>query len=158
MDVMLVEMGEREERHLKIQVELNLTEPLMRGMKLKYRSTEYWIEFKYEQLSLFCFYYGIIGHNEKLCESRKKDIQLNKVSGDQFGHCMRDGSRRGVRRGPGVGKENQEQAGKLVKNIKNFVVRKEEGPKKGTRLLGQEKRARRGQLEISRRMGKRLWN
>lgn len=36
-DVMIVEAGGNDERHVKIQVELDLTNPLQRGTMLKYK-------------------------------------------------------------------------------------------------------------------------
>lgn len=54
-------VGGKEERHVKIQIELDLTKPLQRGTMLKYTEFESWVEFKYEQLPIFCFYCGQIG-------------------------------------------------------------------------------------------------
>lgn len=78
-DVMLVEVGGKEDRQVKIQVELDLTKPLLRGTRLNYKHTEIWVEFKYEQLPIFYFYCGIVGHNEKLCVKRKKDVSNSCV-------------------------------------------------------------------------------
>lgn len=39
-DVMLVEAGDREDRHMKVLVELDLTKPLIRGTTLKYQQEE----------------------------------------------------------------------------------------------------------------------
>lgn len=94
LDVMIIEAGGSEEHHLKILVESDLTEPLQRGTMLTYKQEECWIEFKYEQLPLFCFYCGIIGHNEKLCSKRKLDLSQDKLLSEQFGHWLRTGSRR----------------------------------------------------------------
>lgn len=75
-------------------VELDLTKPLIRGTTLKYKQSECWIEFKYEQLPLFCFYCRTIGHNEKLCGQRRMDVEQNCVKTDQYGHWLRAGFRR----------------------------------------------------------------
>lgn len=64
-DVMIVESRGKEDSHVKILVELNLTKPLLRGTMLKYKHCELWVEFKYKLLPIFCFYCGIIGHKEK---------------------------------------------------------------------------------------------
>lgn len=73
-DVMLVEAGGREDRHVRVLIDLDLTKPLLRGTTLKYKQEECWIEFKYEQLPLFCFYCGRVGHNEILCSQRRTDV------------------------------------------------------------------------------------
>lgn len=70
--VLVVDLGGKEERHLNIQVELDLTTPLLRGTKLKYKLTEVWVEFWYEQLPNFCYYCGKIGRNEKVCQKKNR--------------------------------------------------------------------------------------
>lgn len=81
---MFAEAGGKEDRHVKLLIELDLTKPLLQGSKLKYKNCKTWVEFKHEMLPLFCFYYGTIGHNEKLCIKRKKDVSCNKGLKDQF--------------------------------------------------------------------------
>lgn len=95
LDVLIVEAGWQEDRHIKIQVEMELTGPLQRGLMLKYKSSECWVEFRYENLPLYCFYCGCIGHIEKQCGQRKLHLASNCLVGDQYGPWMRVGSRRG---------------------------------------------------------------
>lgn len=47
-DVLLVEVSGKEERHVKLLVDMDLTKPRVRGTTLKYNQTECWIDFKYE--------------------------------------------------------------------------------------------------------------
>lgn len=76
-DVMLVEAGGREDRHVKVLVELDLTKPLIRGTTLKYQQEECQIEFKYEQLLLFCFYCERGGIMRKcVAKERSKFIKI----------------------------------------------------------------------------------
>lgn len=98
-DVMLVEAGDKEERHVKILVELDLTKPLLRGTRLKYKQIEILVEFKYEQLPMFCFYCGIIGYNERMCSKRKPNISTDCVLKDQFSHWLRLGGKNIEERG-----------------------------------------------------------
>lgn len=93
-DVMLVESGGKEERFLKILVVIDLTKPLQRGTKLKYRQSDSWVDFRYEQLPIFCFYCGQIGHNERLCLKRGEDVERGCVRNDQFGYWLKAGSRK----------------------------------------------------------------
>lgn len=74
---------------MKIQVELDLTKPLLRGTRLKYKHTEIWVEFKYEQLPIFYFYCGTVGHNENLRVKRKKDVSNGYVMKDWYGYWLR---------------------------------------------------------------------
>lgn len=65
MDIITVEAGGKEGRHMKLLVEIDITKPLQRDTKLKYRQNEIWVDFKYEQLPGFCFYCGCSGHSKK---------------------------------------------------------------------------------------------
>lgn len=120
-DVMIVDAGGHELRHINILVDIDLTKPLLRGTKLKHKQSECWVEFKYENLPLFCFYCGCIGHNEKGCGQRKIDVTHNKVLQDQFGHWLRAG----FRRGPGLSgrraSDRAEMANQLVQGAGNLV-------------------------------------
>lgn len=72
LDVLVAETVGKEGRHIKILAELDLSKPLVRGTKLKYKQSEIWIQFKYEQLPIFCYYCGYIGHNIRMCTKRKR--------------------------------------------------------------------------------------
>lgn len=95
---------------MKILVELDLTKPLLRETRLKYKQTNNWVDFKYEQLSIFCFYCSIIGYNERIYSKRKQDLSTDCVRKDQFGHWLRAGGRniegRGYR-GSDSGRKNR---------------------------------------------------
>lgn len=93
-DVILIKSGGKEDRHLNVQVDLNLTKPFVRGTKLRYKNTEAWIEFKYEQLLGFCYYCGVMRYGEKICLKRKQDVENKCVLPEQFGGWMRANSRR----------------------------------------------------------------
>lgn len=45
-------------------------------------------------MPLFCFYCGFIGHNEKGCSVRRKDVVQDCVKTMQFGYWMRAGNKR----------------------------------------------------------------
>lgn len=94
MDVLLVKAGGKEDCHLKIQVELNLTKPLLRGTMLKFKNSESWVDFKYETLPTFCYYCGHLGHTEKLCSKRKHDLAKQCLLKEQFGNWLQADRRR----------------------------------------------------------------
>ncbi|XP_060974670.1 uncharacterized protein LOC133039749 [Cannabis sativa] len=54
---------------IRIRVMLDITHPLMRGklVTLPKVRDEHWIEFRYENLHIFCFHCGIIGHPFEKC-------------------------------------------------------------------------------------------
>lgn len=75
---MILEYGSKGGRYAKLLVEVYLTKPLVKGTKLRYNGKMRWVEFKYENLPLFCFYCGMVGHGERLCE-RKKRLPKNQI-------------------------------------------------------------------------------
>lgn len=70
LNVILPENGSKQGRVIKILVEVELNKPLLRGTKINIDGEQEWIDFKYELLPSFCFYCGLIGHQEKSCEKR----------------------------------------------------------------------------------------
>lgn len=91
LDVLIPDTGGKETRHLKLLVELDLTKPVMRGTRLRFKQNEIWVEFKYEQMPTFCFYCGCVGHNERVCTRRKEDLGSNCLKGEQYGPWLRAG-------------------------------------------------------------------
>lgn len=55
--------------------------------------------FKYEQLPIFCFYYGLIGHQERACDRKMSNSRENKVCEGQlvdgWGHHCQEGKKMG---------------------------------------------------------------
>lgn len=128
-DVLSVEAGDREDRHLKIQVELDLTKPLLRGTMLKYKNSERWVDFRYESLPIFCFCCGHLGHNEKQCSRRKNDLNQNCLLQEQFGYWLRAGNRKSEgmgNRGKGVRVEPQEDGGARIHILEEQGMRREQ--------------------------------
>lgn len=44
-----------------------------------------WVDFTYEHLPGFCFYYGMVGLQEKSCAKKMVDSQCEQVSEGQYG-------------------------------------------------------------------------
>lgn len=65
-------------------VESKLTKLLIRGTKICFEGEKHWIIFKYGQLPYFCFYYGILGHGERLCTKKMKDAKNACLNEGQF--------------------------------------------------------------------------
>jgi hypothetical protein len=64
-------------KFLRVKVRMNITKPLMRGIKLTVEvvggEKEAWCPFQYEFLPDFCYICGIIGHVDKGCETQLED-------------------------------------------------------------------------------------
>lgn len=88
-DILVVDSGTQAGRHIKLLLDMDVTKPLVRGTKLQHRQCESWIHFRYEQLPLFCYYCGCVGHSEKGCASRKRDMQQNCLKAYEFGPWLR---------------------------------------------------------------------
>lgn len=100
LNVLISDWGTKEGRHFKLLVEIDLTKPLAKGTKLKYKQDEIWTQFKYEQLPTFCYYCGCIGHSEKVCALRLEDLEGNYLKKDQFSPWLRASIGKGIDGGP----------------------------------------------------------
>lgn len=109
LDILIPEVGGKENRHIKLLIEIDVTQPLMRGTTLRFKNQENWISFKYEHLPTFCFYCGCLGHNERICHLRGDDLGLNRLKESQFGPWLRTGYSTGSSDGPNRNTVNQNQ-------------------------------------------------
>lgn len=48
---------------------------------------------------MFCFYYGTIGHNERTCSKKKKDVSTGSVLKDRYSHWLRARGRNNKEKG-----------------------------------------------------------
>ncbi|KAM7490617.1 hypothetical protein LguiA_033538 [Lonicera macranthoides] len=56
--------------YMRIRVLLHVRKPLKRRMKIKKEGGDWsWISFKYERITTFCLYCGILGHSKYFCEN-----------------------------------------------------------------------------------------
>ena len=55
---------------LRARIKLDLTKPLLQGMRLKIQGKSIWVRFQYEQLPRFCFECGVIKHGKRGCLKR----------------------------------------------------------------------------------------
>lgn len=76
-----------------MRVSIDLSKPLKRKMKLRKSGGEWiWINFKYENVPMFCFICGIIRQSEKFC-SKLFDTPENEIV-KPYGAWMRAAPRR----------------------------------------------------------------
>lgn len=65
---------------------IKINEPLCRGLTINDDATgKLWVEIKYERLPDFCYYCGLIGHNEGSCSLSTQSEKPEKL----FGSWMR---------------------------------------------------------------------
>ncbi|MBA0818690.1 hypothetical protein Gohar_021848 [Gossypium harknessii] len=63
-------LGKRNRNFMRIRVQIDIRRPLKRRKKISFGGKCSYVNFKYERLSLFCFYCGRLGHNDSFCEER----------------------------------------------------------------------------------------
>lgn len=54
---------------MRIRVQVDVRRPLKRKKQIMVRGKCSYVRFKYEILSLFCFYCGKLGHSDFFCEA-----------------------------------------------------------------------------------------
>ncbi|MBA0842187.1 hypothetical protein Goarm_002031, partial [Gossypium armourianum] len=67
-DISLLGKGNR--NFMRIRVQIDIRRPLKRRKNISFGGNCSYVNFKYERLSLFCFYCGRLGHNDSFCEER----------------------------------------------------------------------------------------
>lgn len=89
LNVIIPENGSKQGRLMKVLAEIELKKPLMRGTKLKLEDELIWVDFTYEKIPTFCFYCGIIGHQEKNCGQKIEDADKQNIVEGQYGEWLR---------------------------------------------------------------------
>lgn len=76
--------------YMRLRITMDIRKPLKRRMKIKKAGGEWvWLNFKYEQLPTFCFFCGIIGHSEKLCEKLFDNLMRKEDMSCGLGHIRK---------------------------------------------------------------------
>lgn len=101
---------------VKLFVEIDLKNPLLRGSHLKFEEESVWVDFKYEQLTTFCFYCGLVGHLEKNCGGKMKDLTASRLNEGQYGEWLKAQGRsvRKKDRAPDSQAEKNDELGKSL--------------------------------------------
>lgn len=80
---------------LHIRVLVKTTEPLCRGRNICLgRVDRVWVDFKYERLPIFCYWCGMVDHDEKECIQWIRSTESMRPEEMQFGAWLRDASKR----------------------------------------------------------------
>ncbi|KAL3512856.1 hypothetical protein ACH5RR_025573 [Cinchona calisaya] len=118
---------EREVRKedIKLLVEVDLSQPLLRGTTVKTKGEIKWVEFRYEEGLEFCYTCGSIGHNFKGWNKRIEENQDRQEP--QFGAWIRSSYPPTKKQGKEQINENQEDNDKHPTVYKQIEWVKEEG-------------------------------
>ncbi|KAH1032987.1 hypothetical protein J1N35_045161 [Gossypium stocksii] len=60
-------LGKENRNYMRIRVQMDIGRPLKRKKQVMFNGICSYVKFKYERLSLFCFYCGRLGHNDSFC-------------------------------------------------------------------------------------------
>ncbi|KAH7516250.1 hypothetical protein FEM48_Zijuj10G0115300 [Ziziphus jujuba var. spinosa] len=74
-------------KYIRIQVEVDISKPLLTGFLHKVGNGSSWIHFAYERLAEFCYMCGRIGHRKASCVNLQRVEERN--DGEEFGSWLR---------------------------------------------------------------------
>ncbi|MBA0819562.1 hypothetical protein Gohar_028341 [Gossypium harknessii] len=63
-------LGKENRNFMRIRVQIDIRKPLKRKKQVMFCGSCSYVKFKYERLSLFCFYCGRLGHNDSFYEAK----------------------------------------------------------------------------------------
>ncbi|MFQ6638511.1 hypothetical protein Gotur_015740, partial [Gossypium turneri] len=63
-------IGKENRNFMRIRVQVDIRRPLKRKKLIEFHGRKSYVCFKYERLTLFCFYCGKLGHNDSFCEAK----------------------------------------------------------------------------------------
>lgn len=86
-EVILPQTRNRDGKHMKMLVEMDISQPILRGTSVRYNGSARWIQFKYKKSLDFYYNCGIIGHGDKSYFNRRK--MDRRKNGQQYGDWMR---------------------------------------------------------------------
>ncbi|RYR26601.1 uncharacterized protein LOC107627562 [Arachis ipaensis] len=77
-------------RFIKANVKINIKKPLQKRANIgSIEDGLLWADFRYEKLPSFCYYCGLLGHEEVNCEKATKDEIIGKTSAKNLGQWLR---------------------------------------------------------------------
>ncbi|CAA0823390.1 Unknown protein, partial [Striga hermonthica] len=88
-NVNMAKAGGQGGRVMRMQVDIDIKEPLPRWTKIRLGSKLATIQFLYEKLVSLCYYCGRVGHSDKNYSQRQEDFRNNSVHEGQYGEWMK---------------------------------------------------------------------
>ena len=82
--------GECHRKYIKVRIKLDIHQPLSRGRFVDIGNSEpLWISIQYEKMPIFCYWCGLLNHDDKDCKTwLDSDGTLNKDD-QQYGLWLR---------------------------------------------------------------------
>ena len=75
---------------VRVRVRIDVSKPLSRGRRVVLdEGTETWVSFKYEKLSNFCYWCGMVTHDEKECEKWLARKESHCQVQQEYEACLR---------------------------------------------------------------------
>ncbi|KAL4365601.1 hypothetical protein AHAS_Ahas07G0122400 [Arachis hypogaea] len=86
----LYSAGPRKGSFIKANIHMNLAEPVRKGIHMgSKKDGKTWVDFRFERLPTFCYYCGLIGHDEVSCEKREVEEDSRRVKSKELGPWLR---------------------------------------------------------------------
>jgi hypothetical protein len=89
-----VDEGTHKGSFMRVRVQLDIRAPLCRGRKVGMGDQDYWVSFKYERLPNFCYWCGLLTHDEKECDIWIRSKGTLSAADQQYGSWLRGDSDR----------------------------------------------------------------
>ena len=93
LEVDVLENGLGWGKYLRIRVEINVMEPLLRGRIVQgvegENANPFWVEFKYEHLPIYCYRCGKLGHSSNECIEGRWSNRTEEIHGEKWGAWLR---------------------------------------------------------------------
>uniref|UniRef100_A0A2N9FDP4 Reverse transcriptase domain-containing protein n=1 Tax=Fagus sylvatica TaxID=28930 RepID=A0A2N9FDP4_FAGSY len=85
-----IDEGRSKGNYMRVRVTLDIQHPLCRGRKVSAGgNNDHWVSFKYERLTNFCYWCGMITHGEKDCELWLRSHGSLSTASQPYGAWMR---------------------------------------------------------------------
>lgn len=73
-------LGKENMNYMRIKVHIDICRPLKRKKQIKFKNMCSYVRFKYERLTLFCFFCVRLGHNDSFCKAKMEaGVEIEEI-------------------------------------------------------------------------------